>query len=457
MKAALGSLSASVRAVSSVDVAIVPVDSLGPGILAVQVEMDRLKIVQAHWARAADEHRIWEASGHRDMASWLAAKAKTTKRTARGVAALGAALAKHGAVGDAADAGDLSAETAGAVAPVLDREHSGDEADLVEAVKGATPADARAAASRFIELNPPADHTAQDRENDLRAKRFLAFPDNPDGTHSVIGNLPASDARTVETALASIAGKPCLGDDRSYGQRLADALVQLCGAYSRGEVKGGRSNLPTVLVVIDVNDLNGTANATGNGHGNWPGNGHGNGHGNWPGNGPGNGPGYTSRGDVISAEAVRRLVWNTDIARVVMNGSVPLDLGRSARLASNDQWRALVVRDGGCRMADCQIPAEWCQVDHIREWDAEHGPTDLDVLVLWCVFHHGFRHRKDVTLIGDANDLSIRLPDGTIIPLPPRGPTHRHKSKPQNPIPTRSPTGTPEPGHQPDLFDAPAA
>jgi hypothetical protein len=61
--------------------------SLGPGILAVQVEMDRLKIVQARWSRAADEYRIWEASGHRDMASWLAAKAKTTKRTARDVAA----------------------------------------------------------------------------------------------------------------------------------------------------------------------------------------------------------------------------------------------------------------------------------------------------------------------------------------------------------------------------------
>ena len=451
MKAALGSLSASVRAVSSVDVAIVPVDSLGPGILAVQVEMDRLKIVQAHWARAADEHRIWEASGHRDMASWLAAKAKTTKRTARGVAALGAALAKHGAVGDAVDAGDLSAETAEAVAAVLDREHSGDEADLVEVVKGATPADAHAAASRFIELNPPPGETPADRENELRAKRFLAFPDNPDGTHSVIGNLPASDARTVETALASIAGKPCLGDDRSYGQRLADALVQLCDAYSRGEVKGGRSNLPTVLVVIDVNDLNGTANATGNGGG----------------NGPGNGPGYTSRGDVISAEAVRRLVWNADIARVVMNGSVPLDLGRSARLASNDQWRALVVRDGGCRMADCQIPAEWCQVDHIREWDAEHGPTDLDLLVLWCTFHHTFRHRKDVTLIGDANDLAIRLPDGSIVPLPPRGPTHHHKPRPQpkpqtgcQPGEPGGPGGSGEPAGQTDLFglfDDPAA
>ena len=441
METSLLRLTGSVSAVKGVDASAVADVVLCAGILGLQREIDRLNVIQAGWLHAGDTGNVWVASGHRDMASWFAAKGKTSVRHARGQAALGAGLAKHADLEAQVAAGKISADAAQALLPVLDGAHSGDPAVLLDACDGATPVEAKAAAARFRALNPPPGETPADRENELRAKRFLAFPDNPDGTHNVVGNLPATDARTVETALASIAGKPCPGDDRSYGQRLADALVQLCGAYSRGEVKGGRSNLPTVLVVIDVNDLNGTANATGNGGG----------------NGPGNGPGYTSRGDVISAEAVRRLVWNADIARVVMNGSVPLDLGRSARLASNDQWRALVVRDGGCRMADCQIPAEWCQVDHIREWDAEHGPTDLDLLVLWCTFHHTFRHRKDVTLIGDANDLAIRLPDGTIIPLPPRGPTHRHKSKPQNPIPKGSPTGTPEPGHQPDLFDAPAA
>jgi hypothetical protein len=368
------------NSVVAVDVTVVPVSSLSIGILGLQVEMDRLRILQARWVRNADEHRIWETSGHRDVATWLAAKGKTSVRAARGTASLGAALAKHGAVGDAADAGDISAEVAEIVAAVLECPHSGDEADLLAAVKGATPVDAKAAALRFVELNHPDRQTPLSRENERRARRYLAFPDNADGTHSVVGNLPDADARTVETALASIAGKPGPDDHRSYGQRLADALVQLCDAYSRGEVKGGRSNLPTLLVVIDVDDLNGATD----------------------------GPGYTSRGDVISAEAVRRLVWNADIARILMNDSVPLDLGRAQRLASNDHWRSLAVRDGGCRMADCHIPAEWCQVDHIQEWGAEHGPTDVDLLVLWCTFHHSFRHRKDVALIGDANDLSMR-------------------------------------------------
>ncbi len=432
MEVALGSLTVSVGLVAAVDCGVVPVDWIGPGILAVQAEIDRLRIVQAHWLQTGDAHRIWAASGHRDIAGWLAAKGKTTTRTARSATALGAGLAKHGAVGDAADAGDISAEVAEIVAVVLDRPHNGDEADLVADVTGATPVDARAAALRFVELHQPDSEPRPSRDDELRARRCLAFPDNADGTHSVIGNLPDADARTVETALAAIAGKPGPDDQRSYGQRLADALVQLCDAYTRGQVTGGRSNLATVLVVIGVDDLNGATN----------------------------GPGYSSRGDVVPADAVRRLVWNADVARVLINGSVPLDLGRSQRLASNDQWRALAVRDGGCRMTDCQIPPEWCQVDHIREWDAQHGPTDIDLLVLWCTFHHTFRHRHDVTLIGDANNLTMRLPDNTIIALPPRGPIHYNKPKPKPGSGLGGPggpAGSGGQGHEPDLVDAPAA
>ena len=77
-------------------------------------------------------------------------------------------------------------------------------------------------------------------------------------------------------------------------------------------------------------------------------------------------------------------------------------------------------------MTGCTIPPEWCEVDHIHEWDQQDGPTDIDLLVLWCVFHHHYRHRPDVHLIGNANNLAIQLPDGRTVPLPPRGPTHQH-------------------------------
>jgi hypothetical protein len=115
----------------------------------------------------------------------------------RGVAALGAALAKHGAVGDAADAGDVSAEVAEVVAAVLDRDHGGDEADLMDAVKGATPTEARAAALRFVELNQRDGHVLPGRDEELRAGRYLGSPNNSDGTHGVVGNL--SDAMRVRS------------------------------------------------------------------------------------------------------------------------------------------------------------------------------------------------------------------------------------------------------------------
>jgi hypothetical protein len=48
-------------------------------------------------------------------------------------------------------------------------------------------------------------------------------------------------------------------------------------------------------------------------------------------------------------------------------------------------------------------------------------------MVLWCIYHHHYRHRPDVTIHGDANTLTLQLPDGRTVPMPPRGPNHQHK------------------------------
>src|SRR3978361_876387 len=95
METAIASLRCGVSAVAGVDPASVAVGVLGPSVLGLQIEIDRLRVVQAHWLQAADGHLSWETSGHRDIASWLAAKGKTSKRTARAQAALGDGLARH--------------------------------------------------------------------------------------------------------------------------------------------------------------------------------------------------------------------------------------------------------------------------------------------------------------------------------------------------------------------------
>ena len=401
MDAAFATIDRGIADLAAVDLAVLTAEEIGRGILAMQTAMDRTRVIQARWMSEGDQRGLFTASGHRDGPSWLAAKGKTTKGAADKQARLGKTLNDHPAVADAVAKGDLSPDAVDALTPTLDGDHSGDVAELVEHCKGATPAQARAAGSAFREAHPPAGSTPKDREDELRKKRSLRFTPNGDGTTNISGTLTDLDARTVQEALRSIIGKPTIGDVRTFEQKLADALVQLCAAYNAGQVKGGRSNLPTILVVIDVNDLNGNTN----------------------------GPGYTSRGDVIPAEAVRKMTSNANLQRVILDDSVPLDLGRMSRLATWDQWRALVARDGGCRFDGCQIPAEWCQVVHIHEWDAQTGPTNIDLLVLWCVYHHHYRHQPGIELIGDGNNLTIQLPDGRIVPLPARGPTHASKHR----------------------------
>ena len=90
------------------------------------------------------------------------------------------------------------------------------------------------------------------------------------------------------------------------------------------------------------------------------------------------------------------------------------------RFATDDQYQALMMRDGGCRFPGCTIPAAWCEVDHLVPF-TEGGASDLDNEVLWCSFHHHVKHRPGVVVIGDAHDLHLKLPDGRLLHCPPQG------------------------------------
>jgi hypothetical protein len=81
----------------------------------------------------------------------------------------------------------------------------------------------------------------------------------------------------------------------------------------------------------------------------------------------------------------------------------PLDLGREARLYTPKQRIALAIRDGGCRIPDCDRPASYCEAHHIDQWHADLGRTDIDRGILLCRFHHmnlhhhGWRITRDRT------------------------------------------------------------
>ena len=109
----------------------------------------------------------------------------------------------------------------------------------------------------------------------------------------------------------------------------------------------------------------------------------------------------------------------------------PLWLGRTARTATKAQWLALVARDRTCRHPGCSRPPSWCDAHHLAEWQADHGSTDLDNLVLLCWQHHADLHARHQHLIPDQ-----RHP-GTYL-LADRTTWHRHLTRARAHPPARA-------------------
>jgi hypothetical protein len=85
----------------------------------------------------------------------------------------------------------------------------------------------------------------------------------------------------------------------------------------------------------------------------------------------------TSLGADLPVETIRRIACDANIIPLVLNGAgMPLDIGRSQRLASAAQRRALEAVHNTCAFDGCAVAFHACQIHHI---DAPHGwQTDLD-------------------------------------------------------------------------------
>ena len=433
MEAALQLHQQGLDALAAIDTSAMTPTDIGRGLLQLQKQQDRLAVIHAKFCADAAAANVHAGSGHRDLASWLAHNGKTSKGRAVRQQKLGEALNASSKLDDAVTSGDLTPDAAGELLPTLGADHSGDIDELIAACTGATPQQAKEAGELFRELNKPAGETDAEAEERKRAKRFLRLNNVGDGTTTLSGLLPTTDARIVRDALGAIVGMwDHTIETRTNDQKDADALVELAHSFAAGSGSGtaGRRS-PHVSVVIDVEALTGS------------------------------GVGFNDKGEIVPAEIVRRMMPYSWISRLLMAGNVPINFGRRQRLASDEQYRAIIARDGAyCRMPGCNIPAQYCEVDHVLAWDAEYGPTDIDWLVLFCVYHHHERHRPGVALHGNANNLSITLANGDWINLPSKKPA---TSGTAHPIPTSAPpptadsqpTDPPGPSDQPALFDQP--
>ena len=87
-----------------------------------------------------------------------------------------------------------------------------------------------------------------------------------------------------------------------------------------------------------------------------------------------------------------------ELTRLLMNTAVAvLYVGRTQRLVTPRQRRALEARDKHCIFPGCRAHPRRCQAHHVQEWEHD-GCTDIDNLGLLCVRHHISVHEGGWTI-----------------------------------------------------------
>jgi hypothetical protein len=121
---------------------------------------------------------------------------------------------------------------------------------------------------------------------------------------------------------------------------------------------------------------------------------------------------HASSGAELPVAAVRRLACEADIIPVVFGGEGEvLDLGRSRRLATRAQRRALRTVFPTCFVPGCDVAFDRCQVHHLRPFELG-GRTDLHDLRPVCSAHHHRFHEGRWAVVWAGFQATITRPDG---------------------------------------------
>ncbi|MEO5902031.1 MAG: HNH endonuclease [Ilumatobacteraceae bacterium] len=116
----------------------------------------------------------------------------------------------------------------------------------------------------------------------------------------------------------------------------------------------------------------------------------------------------------VPVESVRRMLCTGVITPTMTRDGVVLDVGRTQRLATRAQRRALRVMYPTCAVPGCAVGFDHCTPHHIAWW-RHGGATDLDNLIPLCSKHHHrvHDHGWQLHLTPGTRTLTVTLPDGT--------------------------------------------
>ena len=120
---------------------------------------------------------------------------------------------------------------------------------------------------------------------------------------------------------------------------------------------------------------------------------------------------FSAAKDYIAGSRIRPVIVD---GNGIVDAGGPLQLGRSRRVASAAQRRALVALYPTCALDGCSVGFRHCVIHHVHWW-RHGGSTDLDTLIPLCNRHHHRVHDDNWQLHLDPDrTLTVTLPDGTV-------------------------------------------
>ena len=343
---------------------------LGEGLIAIrEAGIDSLESVFAEGLRRFDRSGAYAAEGALNMVAWLRSRCKLSGGAAAERVTVSRQLENLPATQKAFASGAIgyqhvallarSAEKVGAEA--VQKE----EASLLKAAATMDPSQFVSVAKDF---DYRVDHAAALAEaNRAWTRRYLHLSEPKDGLVHLDGMLDAEGGAVVKTALDALMPPPHQDDERTTGQRRADALVDLARRPLDGSKLGSTGGQrPHLVITASVETLAGMPGA----------------------------PAARLEGvGPIPLETAQRHGCDATVSWLLGQAELENETSHAKRQIPPSTRRALVARDRDCVFNGCHRPAAWCDGHHVRWW-TQGGETNLENLALVCGRHHRMLHEE---------------------------------------------------------------
>jgi hypothetical protein len=261
-------------------------------------------------------------------------------------------------------------------------------------------------------------HPDADERGYTRAKDREHLDISPTlGGYHLSGFLTEEHGQTLTTAIGSVMGAPARGDDRTPGQRRAQALADLARVVlDHGHTGTGASVRPHLSVTVSWTELQALAtknritnhqssapvDATATSAGSTT---------RVSTTGAADTTGvagvasvqspavFTETGMPVPTSLLRRIACDSQVTRIVFGSdSQILDVGRAQRTVTGQLRRAVIARDRHCVMGQCDQPPARCEVHHAVQHWADGGVTRVTNAALLCWYHHDLVDAQGITM-----------------------------------------------------------